>query len=214
MNLWLPILYLVALNSAFMSGFFALNVRRPSGKTQPLRLSRLQLPRATLGIFMAITLPSILQGFFPVLLGNWQRDTARIVDGEWWRLATALFVQDGGAAGALFNLIYLPLLGAVAELLLGSGAMLFTSFCGGICSEIVALFWQPSGAGNSVVNFALSSAIAVGVLAQKMPYPLRIAACLSLGVSGILLALHNIHGVAALIGALLALLLARRSIKI
>jgi hypothetical protein len=60
-------------------------------------------------------IPTTPQFFFPAVLDVFERDYSRIAAGDWWRLVTALLVQDGGVGGSLFNLISLALLGRLAE---------------------------------------------------------------------------------------------------
>jgi hypothetical protein len=42
----------------------------------------------------------VLQLVFPQLLTQSMRNTTHFLKGEWWRIITALFFQDGGWAGA------------------------------------------------------------------------------------------------------------------
>lgn len=63
------------------------------------------------------------------------RDYSRFLAGEWWRLITPLFVQDGGVTGSLFNLVSLFLVGCVAERHWGSQRWLIIFFVGGIRRE-------------------------------------------------------------------------------
>jgi membrane associated rhomboid family serine protease len=159
--------------------------------------------------FLAIAVPSTLQFFFPDILSLFQRDYQRFLSGNWWRLITPLFVQDGGPGGTIFNLAGLLLIGSVAERLWGGRWMLMIFFIGGIFGEIVAFAWQPVGAGNSIGNFSLAASIATACLARYSPKPVLIAAFLTLSVDGILIGLQDIHGAAALAGAILALVLKR-----
>src|ERR1051325_6753492 len=121
-------------------------------------------PPVTLALLLAVGIPSILQFFFPTLLSLLERDPTRILQGEWWRLTTSLFVQDGGVAGTIFNLVSLLLLGVVAEQFWNSKQVLLLFFVGGILSQFIAFTWQPIGAGNSVANFSLAASIAVACL--------------------------------------------------
>ena len=50
----------------------------------------------------------------PTLLSAAQRDASRIRGGEWYRLLTALFFQDGGLAGGVWNIAILGVLGSLA----------------------------------------------------------------------------------------------------
>jgi rhomboid protease GluP len=179
---------------------------------QPYRLLKTStgtLSVATFAITLAIALPTALQFYFPAILPALQRDYVRFEGGEWWRLITPLFVQDAGLVGSLFNLVCLLLVGGVAEQLWGSGRMLCIFFIGGIAGEIVAYSWQPAGAGNSVGNFSLAASIAVACLAQQPTRAIRVAALLALSADLVLLVMRDIHGAAAVTGALLALALRR-----
>lgn len=124
--------------------------------------------------------------------------------GQWWRLVTALFGQDGRLAGGLSNILFLLLLGRFAEPILGTKRWLFLYFGAGILTQFVALYLQPIGAGNSVANFGLAAGILVTYASRSAKashqIPLAIALMVSLG----LLLKHDIHGSAFLIGCVLA----------
>ncbi|HSB65142.1 MAG TPA: rhomboid family intramembrane serine protease [Anaerolineales bacterium] len=164
-------------------------------------------PQTTFLLFLAVAIPSILQFFFPSILPLFQRDYQRFLSGNWWRIITPLFVQDGGLGGTIFNLAGLLLIGSIAERLWGGRFMFMIFFVGGILGEIVAFAWQPVGAGNSISNFSLAASIAIACLTRHSPKPVQIAAFLALSIDGILIGLQDIHGAAALAGAILALVL-------
>ena len=44
----------------------------------------------------AVALPSLLQFAVPTLLNVGRRDVSAVAAGQWWRLLTANFLQDGG----------------------------------------------------------------------------------------------------------------------
>ena len=136
-----------------------------------------------------------------------ERDYRRFLAGDWWRLITPLFVQDGGVSGSIFNPVSLLLVGTIAEKLWGSQRWLIIFFAGGILSEILGFAWQPIGAGNSVANFSLAASIAVLCLIFNASRAVRIAAILALGAGVILLFLEDIHGPAMMIGAVIALIM-------
>ena len=71
----------------------------------------------------------------PSMLGDLQRDRAAIADGEIWRLLTALTTQDGGAAGAISNLVLLAVLGILAERVLGRPRAI-AGWCAGALSAV------------------------------------------------------------------------------
>src|SRR5438552_77751 len=58
-----------------------------------------------------VALQSVVPDWLPLLA----RDPRMVSSGELWRALTALFAQDGGARGLLFNLFWLFVLGSTAE---------------------------------------------------------------------------------------------------
>ena len=149
MQIVLANLYTLCLYGAFAAGMLYL-------RTAPAQNGRaFQVPWATLLLALLIAIPTTYQFFYPEYLILLRRDTTRFTAGEWWRLFTPLFVQDGGVAGAVFNLVSLLLIGTVAERLWGGTRVVLFFFVGGFVGEIVGMAWQPVGAGNSVGNFSL-----------------------------------------------------------
>src|SRR5690242_20226281 len=146
MDGFLSILYILGLFFAFASGSMLL---RHQASFPQSTTSKSNVPQATLLLLLAIGIPSILQFFIPTMLSTFQRDFERFLQGDWWRLISPLFVQDGGGSGTIFNLISLALLGSVAERIWNGRSMLMIFFLGGIIAEIAGFAWQPIGAGNS-----------------------------------------------------------------
>src|SRR4051794_19971096 len=131
-----PVLLIVALNCAFLAGVLA---RGDAGVAPGVgdRGLRWRYPAATISLFILVTIPSLLQLPFPRVLTPLQRNTDLILHhGEWWRVVTSLVVQDGGAAGIVFNLAYLLLIGLLAERLWG-WHLLVLFFGTGILSQFV-----------------------------------------------------------------------------
>ncbi len=153
MNSFLLILYVLGLYFAFAAG--SMVNRNPAAFSQP-PTRKSNFPATTLFLLVAIGIPSILQFFFPALLTTLQRDYERFLNGDWWRLISPLFVQDGGIIGTIFNLISLALVGSVAERIWSGRWMLLVFLVGGIFGEIVGFAWQPIGAGNSVATLVCS----------------------------------------------------------
>jgi membrane associated rhomboid family serine protease len=199
-------LYAFGIYGAFMAGSIHLRTRSVQPGSPP-RMVSIQFPRATILLLVAVGIPSILQFFHPAILVLFQRDYLRFLHGEWWRLITPLFVQDGGMAGTSFNMIGLLLAGILAEQFWGSLPVLLIFFSGGIVGEIAGFAWQPIGAGNSVANFALAGSILVAVLLRRPDKRVLIIALAVLSTYVLLLPLHDIHGVAAAAGVFLALML-------
>jgi membrane associated rhomboid family serine protease len=210
MNSLLPACFILGLYCPCAAGFSVIRDR----SIQPLHLSKTlarRFPLATLLLTAAVALPSTLQFFFPAILSAFRRDYTRFVSGDWWRLITPLFVQDGGVGGAIFNLVSLLLVGGVAEQLWGSKRVIGIFFAGGVVGEAVAFAWQPVGAGNSVGNFSLAASVAVACLAPQVGRITQIAAFLGLSADAVLVLLKDIHGAAAVAGITLALASRARS---
>ena len=200
MNLFLSVIYVIGLYGAYLAGSF-------HRREQPDPERKRSAPYSTLLLTLAVTLPTALQFFFPTLLPLFERNYERFLAGDWWRLVTSLFVQDGGVSGSIFNLVSLLFVGTVAERLWGGRRWLIIFFAGGLLSQLIAFAWQPIGAGNSVANFSLAASVAVLCLTQNPSRVVRIAAILALGAGLILLFLKDIHGPAMIFGAVIAVFL-------
>jgi rhomboid protease GluP len=205
-NMFLSILYTVGLYSAYLAGSLHLRTQSTKLSRETDRTAR-SIPYATLVLTIAIAIPTTLQFFFPAILQMFERNYMEFRAGDWWRLITPLFVQDGGVSGSLFNLVSLLLVGTIAERLWGLQRWLVIFFAGGVLSELIGFAWQPVGAGNSVANFSLAASIAVLCLALDASPAVRITAILALGAGVILLFLKDIHGPAMMLGAVIALVL-------
>lgn len=151
-----------------------------------------------------------LQLHLPIVLEMFARRPSLIHGGEIWRAGTALFVQDGGLAGGLFDLVLLLAIGPLAETRLGPMRWAISYFAGGMITEVLALAWQPQGAGNSIACFALAGTLVVTCLIRRRDWRAAVAAGVGLTGMAALLALHDIHGIGYLIGALLGAILAMR----
>ncbi|MEW9556311.1 rhomboid family intramembrane serine protease [Nonomuraea sp. NPDC050783] len=114
-------------------------------------------------VVLAITaVPSLLQFVLPGLEPAWARDPAAIAaTGQWWRLVTALVVQDGGPLGTLFNLAFLAVLGYLAERALGRPRWLVLYAAGAVAGELAGYLLGRPGAGNSIALCALAAGLAV-----------------------------------------------------
>ena len=116
----------------------------------------------TLTVFVVTAALGTAQAIWPGLLTALER-SPELQRGEPWRLVTALFVQDGGLAGTLSNLLFLAVVGGLAELALPAWRWLLSYFGTGLVGELVGLAWQPRGAGNSVAVCGLASALAIAL---------------------------------------------------
>lgn len=190
----------IGLSSAFVAGMIAIRAaaRRRGGS----------VPMLTLACFLVVAAFSLAQlAVAPGLLRLLMRDAASVRSGEPWRLLTSLLVQDGGWAGAAFNLVALLAIGAVAERMLGRprwGLVAAVSVAG---AQALALRWQPVGAGNSILDFGLAGAVAAACLAARPARRAFVPAIAALACFVLLLVERDVHGAAAVAGALVALAL-------
>jgi hypothetical protein len=70
------------------------------------------------------------------LLPTLERTPAEL-HGQWWRIGTALFVQDGGVPGTVSNLAFLAVLGALTEQVLSPPRWLLQYFGAGLAGVLV-----------------------------------------------------------------------------
>jgi membrane associated rhomboid family serine protease len=122
-----------------------------------------RFPLLTLVVFGIASITNALQFVLPDLLPALQRTPAGL-HGQWWRSATTLLVQDGGAVGVLFTLAFLLVLGALAEQILGRPAWLVCYLGAAAVGELAGYGWQPYGAGKSVAVCGLAGALIVAAL--------------------------------------------------
>jgi membrane associated rhomboid family serine protease len=176
--------------------------------SEALRRASRRFPYLTLFLCLALAGCLALQLLFPGILSALERDAARVYAGEWWRLFTALFFQDGGLAGGISNIFLLAWVGSIAEQLWSRGRWLTLYFGTGILVGVAALAWQPVGAGNSIALFGLAGGIIVHAAPRLRRK--REAACVVLSAlcALILLTGRDIHGLAFCVGAAFSAVLA------
>lgn len=176
---------------------------------------RMLLPAAPSRPWLSLTMTLLLALVFgaqraaPSLLAWFERDATAIGGGQFYRLFTALWFQDGGLAGAIFNLTTVLIVGSLAEMLWGRRDWLLVYFGTGLAIEILALWWHPTGAGNSIACCGLAGRMLISSGQHDRPLLLRAVQIPGL-CAGLALALQqDIHGAALLLGAGLGLLLYR-----
>jgi membrane associated rhomboid family serine protease len=142
------------------------------------------------------------------------RDAARIDDGQWYRLLTGMFFQDGWALGLVSNLIGLVVAGTLAERVFGRWRWLVLYFGCGWFGQLMSYLWlNPVGAGNSMCVAGLVGGLATVVLLASrrygvvLPVRLRVAAFAVPVLAVIDTVLHDNHGLPALLGMGLGFLL-------
>ncbi|MEV4510200.1 rhomboid family intramembrane serine protease [Dactylosporangium sp. NPDC049525] len=195
MTALLSVLYVVLLVTAATAG----GGLHPAGPAAPAR----RPPVATMVAFALTAVPSLLQlTLAPALFEALRRDRAAIADGQLWRLVTSFAVQDSGWPGLIFNLIALAVLGTLAERCWGPARWVAIALAAQLLGSLWGLVVQPVGAGTSLVNFGLAGALAAAALLRETAPRTRVPATAALIATLTLLALADIHGGAALTGAL------------
>lgn len=125
------------------------------------------LTLAVLGVTVITSVASIVSS--PVF--DAMQRTPDAVGGQWWRNASALLAQDGGLAGAAINVVFLVVIGTLAEQVISRWEWIFLYCVGGILAELVAHFWQPTGAGNSIAICAITGPIAIELFRNNSALP-------------------------------------------
>lgn len=168
-------------------------------------------PVVTLTVAALVLATFAAQTLVPDLLPMLARDPRMVSSGEVWRAVTALFAQDGGASGLLFNLFWLLVLGSTAERRLPRAGWLAVYFLGGIASELLALGWQPHGAGNSIACFALAGALCGDWREGRWRWWRAGVGLLGAAAASLLLLDNDIHGIGFFVGLLGGFALAVRA---
>jgi rhomboid protease GluP len=159
-------------------------------------------PVATLAVLAVTAVLSVLQFPFPgVRLALW-RDPDALAAGQWWRLVTALFVQDDPWWQIVVVLALLAVVGVVVEELFGPGRWLLLYLGCGVVGQAFGFRWQPYDAGASVAGAGLLGALCAWLLSPGGPPLARVRvwgvawplAGLALTVAG------DIHGPPLLLG--------------
>lgn len=125
---------------------------------RPPRLGLRRTPWLTIAVVAVTAAGGIAQHIFDGVLGRLERSPVGL-HGQWWRIGTALIVQDGGLAGLVSNLIFLAAVGAVAEQVLARPRWMVQYLGTGLLAELVGYAWQPIGGGNSIAICGLVSAV-------------------------------------------------------
>ena len=169
---------------------------------------RFRLPVASFAVAMATSAISVVGNLSPAVLDSLGRDRPLLLAGEWWRLVTPLFVQDGGWPGTIFNITSLVAIGLCAESLHRASTFLGTYFAAGLVSELFAytLLQHQGFAGNSVATMGVAALCLVTVCAARV-LPARLIALDGLLTGVVLVVAANLHGVGFTVGALIGLAL-------
>jgi hypothetical protein len=120
----------------------------------------LRFPLLTAVVFGVTATVNLVQLLVPGTLARLERTPAGL-HGDWWRSFTTFLVQDGGIAGTVSNLLFLVLVGALAEQAVSRPRWAACSFGAGLAGQIAGYAWQPYGGGDSVAICGLAGVVAV-----------------------------------------------------
>lgn len=174
----------------------ALRAARPEGLDRPPRPGP-----ATVALWLLVAVPTALQVFLPGLLTALRRDWPLVLDGQAWRLATSLVVQDGGLAGTVFNLFALVVVTLAAQEYWSSTRTWATFWLGGVAANlVVGPVLEPVGAGNSMATFVLGCALVADALLSRARRHALPAAAVVLACVVVMAVGRDYHALACLLG--------------
>lgn len=165
---------------------------------------RWTVPRLTLGVLVILLACAAAQARFPSLLSLCER-SPMVERGQPWRLLTAPWFQDGGISGTVLNLILLLAIGWTAETELMRRCWIGSYVCGALVGGVAGLSWQPVGAGNSIAVLGVAGALFAVRGSRAASPPQRLYRASPLLLCLVMAGVRDIHGVAALAGALVGL---------
>lgn len=175
-------------------------------------------PLLTAVVFLVTLACGIAQLAYRPLYDHVVRDASHIDAGQWYRLLTGMFFQDGWASGLVSNLILLAVVGSVAERVFGRWRWLVLYFGCGWFGQLMSYLWlNPVGAGNSMCVAGLIGGLATVVLVAPRrygvmpPVPLRIMAIAVPVLAVVDTVLHDNHGLPCLLGMAVGFLLLPQS---
>jgi len=162
-------------------------------------------PILTWSVCFTLTLCLLAQLRYPPLLSLFERNTTEIVKGEWWRIVTALFFQDGWIAGGLTNIALLLAIGSLCEQVWPRSDWLVIGIGGALIGELLGLGWEPVGAGNSIATCSLAGSLLVARPFREKSSLSKVMTTVAMGLCLLLVARSDIHGAAALTGIFVGL---------
>ncbi|MFE0021707.1 hypothetical protein [Amycolatopsis sp. NPDC059021] len=172
-------------------------------------IARRRLPWCAAGLTAVAVAGVVTQLCWSGAMDAFDADPAKT---GWWRVVTSVFMQNGGPIGAVYNLITLAVIAALAEWFWGGPLMLALVASGIFLPQLVdALFGATEGstdprnfAGSSGATYFLGATLAAALLVRSRVAKERL---LALGVPALGLTLwfaqENGHGLVAAYGFVL-----------
>jgi hypothetical protein len=109
---------------------------------------------------------AVAQYTIPAMVPALERAPGGLPAGQWWRLVTPLLVQTLGWYQVAANLVTLPVIGAVAERLLGRAWWLALVAAGTAGGQLAAGHWHDPGGGDSIAICGLAAGVIVTLLVR------------------------------------------------
>lgn len=163
-------------------------------------------PVVALALTVIIGVPSLLQFVFPAIGDALSRQPSLELQGQWWRVLTAVLAQDGGLVGAIFNLAVVAVVTVLGERVWGRWRMLLLFLLPSIILNLLAVAWNASGGGSSFASDGLLlSMCALGILTMRRVLIL-ICGIVPLVAGIVLIASNDAHGVAIVLGVVLGVI--------
>lgn len=107
----------------------------------------------------------------PSMVPALQRVPGTSLQADWWRLFTPVLVQTLGWYQVAANLLTLPVLGAIAERMLGRAWWLALAAAGTAGGQLAAYHWNDPGGGDSSTICGLAAGVLVVLLARPRAGP-------------------------------------------
>jgi membrane associated rhomboid family serine protease len=162
-----------------------------------------RFPLVALLSVVLIGIPSLLQFAYPVIGDALSRQPTRELSGEWWRVVTAVAAQDGGLAGAVFNLVVVAVVVTLGERAWGRWRTVVLFLGPSLVLNLLAIAWNAPGGGSSFASDGLLLGMcALGVLTVRRPVVL-VCSAIALASGIVLIVANDAHGVAMVLGAVL-----------
>lgn len=164
---------------------------------------RLQRPRwGIIALWCVVAVPSLLQFAVPGMVELGRRESAAVLDGQWWRLVTSIVLQDGGWYGTAFNLGTLAVTLLLVQVVVRTRTAAALFVVGGVVGNVLTvLTFGGTGAGNSMATLFLG--VTVLAMARDRGSLGLVALAVVAVVAVVMLLVHDVHGL-ALAAALLA----------
>jgi membrane associated rhomboid family serine protease len=159
-----------------------------------------KFPIVALILTVLIGVPSLLQFAFPQITDALSRQPDLELQGQWWRVVTAIAAQDGGIQGAIFNLIVLAVVTTLGERAWGRWRMLVLFLAPSIALNLLAVVWNAPGGGSSFASDGLLlSMCALGILTTRS-WLFWFGSVVPVASAIVLVIANDAHGLAMLIG--------------